>query len=243
MIAARTPTIAERWKYWGAGFAVEPCNEPAYLELLLIDTAIQLRREPRLLPMAVTWLTEHFDIVDLAELTSRAQELRGRDSAALGLLLETAQQFIGDPVLENVLSACHPWEAHGPLYDFIASRPALRRIARENASPVSRKWGLWVQPLQSLKRDAMRPESWIARHNPSFVLRTLLKGDVRSKVMAALGEDGLRDATETDLTRRAGCTRRAMHLALANLESAGLITQERRGRCYAINACDVRLLR
>ena len=92
-----------------------------------------------------------------------------------------------------------------------------------------------MPPLGELKRDAMRPASWIAQHNPTFLLRSLLKGDIRSKVITALAEQGLDDVTETDLTRRAGCTRRAMHLALENLEAAGLIVRHRHGRRYAIS--------
>jgi hypothetical protein len=114
----------------------------------------------------------------------------------------------------------------------------MARLAKQGARPISRRWGLWAQPIARLKRGVMRPAEWIARHNPSFTLRVLLKGDVRSKVMIALTEQGLRDATETDLTRLAGCTRRAMHLALANLESAGLISRRRLGRRYAICAAD-----
>jgi biotin operon repressor len=113
-------------------------------------------------------------------------------------------------------------------------------LAKQSASPVSSKWGLWAQPIDELKHDAMRPASWIAQNNPTFPLRSLLKGDVRSKVITALAEQGLHDVSETDLTRRAGCTRRAMHLALENLEAAGLIVRQRQGRSYAISLCRLR---
>ena len=124
--------------------------------------------------------------------------------------------------------------ASRPLFDLDRSRPALARLARQNASRSSCKWGLWSGPLERLKPEALRPPHWICRHNPAFMLRNLLKGDVRSKVIASLAEQSLADVTETELTHRAGCTRRAMHLALDNLETAGLIVREHRGRRYAI---------
>ena len=240
MIAAEIkPSLTSRWKYWGAGFNVSPCRGPVNLEQLLVDTAKGLPDNPRLLVMSVTWLTEHYRIVEIDQLAMLARDLRGRDSARLGMLLETAQKFIGQNVFNEVLDICQPWEIPEPLFEVDKSRPGLARLAREWASSISRKWGLWAAPVEELKHDAMRPASWIAQHNPAFMLRSLLKGDVRCKVMIALAEEGLTDATETDLNSRAGCTRRAMHLALENLEVSGLIVRKRQGRNYAISLCSV----
>jgi biotin operon repressor len=208
--------------------------------LLLAETARGIAGNPRLLVMAVTWLAEHHGIVETDRLAKLAEKLRGRDSARLGLLLETAQEFIGADVFGQVLAVCQPWEQPEPLFDVDRRRPSLARLAQEGASPISRKWGLWAQPLDALKHGAMRPASWIAQHNPTFVLRSLLKRDVRSKVITALAEQGLTQVSETDLTRRAGCTRRAMHLALENLETSGLIVRKRQGRSYAISLCRAR---
>jgi hypothetical protein len=229
------PALAAQWKYWGAGFNVPPCAGPVNLEQLLVDTAKGLPGNPRLLVMAVTWLVEHHGIVQLENLAELADKLRGRDSARLGLLLDTAQEFMNYGVFGEVVAACQPWDPPEPLFDVDRSSPGMARLAGKSAGSISRKWGLWAQPIDELKRDAMRPASWIAQNNPTFLLRSLLKGDVRSKVITALAEQGLRDASETDLTRRAGCTRRAMHLALANLEAAGLIVRRRSGRTYSIN--------
>jgi biotin operon repressor len=231
------PVLVAQWKYWGAGFNVPPCPGPVNLERLLVDTAKALAGNPRLLVMAVTWLTEHHEIVEIDDLARLADKLRGRDSARLGLLLETAHRFIGAAVFGDVVAVCQPWDPPEPLFDVDRRSPGMARLADKSADPVSRKWGLWAQPTEELKNDAMRPASWIAQNNPTFLLRCLLKGDVRSRVIVALAEQGLRDVSETDLTLRAGCTRRAMHLALENLESAGLIVRRRQGRSYAISLC------
>jgi biotin operon repressor len=236
-LAQANPPLTAQWKYWGAGFNVPPCSGPVNLEQLLIDTAKGLAGNPRLLAMAATWLTMHHEIVEVQQLARLAGKLRGRDSARLGLLLESAQEFIGADVFAPVLAACQRWEPPEPLFDVDRSTPGMARIAAQSGSPLSGKWGLWAQSIDRLKPDAMRPASWIAQYNPMFLLRRLLKGDVRSKVMTALAEQGFQDVSETDLTRRAGCTRRAMHLALENLEAAGLIVRRRQGRNYAISLC------
>ncbi len=235
MIAeAPVSALLSRWKQWGAGFNVPPCPDPANLEQLLVDTAGELDQNPRLLVMAVTWLAEHYAIVETGELRRLAERLHGRDSARLGLLLEAAQEFIGAAVFAPVIEVCRPWQPPEPLLALARSRPVLAGLAEQQASRISRKWGLWAEPV-SLKQGVLRPPSWIARQNPTFMLRCLLKGDVRSKVVTALAERGLSGVSETELTRRAGCTRRAMHLALENLVASGLIVRERRGRSYAIS--------
>ena len=233
--SAIQPLLVSQWKYWGAGFAGPPCEGPVHLEQLLVETACQLEKNARLLVMAVSWLAEHFSIVDIEELVALAREQQGRDSASLGLMLEIAQGFIGSDVFAPVLSVCHPCDQPEPLSELDRSRPALARFAEQSAGSVSQKWGLWTQNLDVLKTDALRPASWIIRHNRTFLLRKLLKGDVRSKVIITLAEKGLKDVNETDLTHIAGCTRRTMHMALDNLEASGLIIRERKGRSYAIN--------
>jgi biotin operon repressor len=229
------PSLTARWKSWGVAFNTLPCHEPGNLEQLLVDTAKALDQNARLLVMTVTWLAEHHEIVEMGRLAQLAQGLRGRDSARLGLLLETAQEHVAADVFRPVLALCQPWEPPEPLFEVDRIRPALARLARERASRISLKWGLWAEPLERLKPEALRPPSWIARQNPAFMLRKLLKGDVRCKVITALAEQGLTQVSETDLTLRAGCTRRAMHLALENLEISGLIVRQRRGRRYAIS--------
>jgi hypothetical protein len=236
-LAQANPVITAQWKYWGVGFNVPPCTGPVNLEQLLVETARSMADNPRLFVMTVTWLAEHHEIVDAGQLAGLADKLRGRDSARLGLLLETSQEFIGASVFSEVVANCQPWEPPEPLFDVDRDSPGMARLAKKWASPLSRKWGLWAQPIEELKHDAMRPASWIAQVNPTFMLRGLLKGDVRSRVVTALAEQGLSDVTETDLTRLAGCTRRAMHLALENLEAAGLIVRRRQGRNYAIGLC------
>lgn len=236
-LAPTRPALTAQWKFWGAAFNVPPCARPVNLEQLLVDTAKGLSSNPRLFVMAVTWLVEHHDIVETDPLAKLADHLRGRDSASMGLLLETAQEFIGVDVFDRVVAVCVPWGSPEPLFDVDRSSPGMARLAKQSACPLSRKWGLWSREIDSLKHDAMRPASWIAQNNPTFLLRSLLKGDVRSKVITALAEQELCDVSETALTHLAGCTRRAMHLALENLEHAGIIVRRRQGRCYAISLC------
>jgi len=231
------PSLTSQWKYWGAGFNVLPCSGPVNLEQLIIDTTKGISDNPRLFVMTVTWLFEHHEIVDLEQLARLADKLRGRDSACLGLILETANEFIGTDVFGQVVAVCQPWDRPEPLCNVDRKLPGMARLVEKWASPLSRKWGLWIEAIDELKHDAMRPASWIAQINPTFLLRSLLKGDVRSKVITALAEQGLSDVSETDLTRQAGCTRRAMHMALENLQAAGLIVRKRQGRSYAISLC------
>ena len=59
----------------------------------------------------------------------------GRDSAKLGLLLETAQEFIGTDVFGWVIAECHPWDPSEPLFDVDQTSAAMARLAEKSASP------------------------------------------------------------------------------------------------------------
>ena len=62
---------------------------------------------------------------------------------------------------------------------------------------------------------------------------------MRERVIIALAEEGITNASKTELTRHIGCTRRAMHMALNSLELSGLITRKQVGQCYVINLSEV----
>ncbi|MFP4215183.1 MAG: winged helix-turn-helix domain-containing protein [Phycisphaerae bacterium] len=234
MIHRSEPSILSRWKRWGVSFHVPPSPQPCSVEQLLVDTAEELHTNARLFALAVTWLTQNYPIVDVERLSQRAVRLHGDASARLGLLLETAEGWIGAGVFQQAVEVCHPAETPKPLFAAEAF-PPLAELVRKQASEISLRWGLWARPMDRLKVESLRPASWIAQHNQTYRLRWLFRGDVRSRVVTALMEEQLPAPSEADLTRFAGCTRKAMHSALDNLESAGLITRKRQGRRYVIS--------
>ncbi|MFW5839007.1 MAG: hypothetical protein ACOCZE_00350 [Planctomycetota bacterium] len=234
MTRAKGASILSRWKRWGISLNVDPATDPCSVEQLLIDTAIELDANARLFVLAVTWLVQHHPIVDVERLAELGLRLRGDASARLGLLLDTAQKWIGDPVFDKAIGSCYPAETPKPLFAVEAKRPSLAKLAEKTASQASRRWGLWTQSLDRMKTESIRPASWIAKHNQTYTLRWLFKGDVRSRVVTALMEEGQTDLCEADLTRMKGCTRKAMHAALSNLTDAGLIKRTRHGRRYVI---------
>jgi hypothetical protein len=140
----------------------------------------------------------------------------------------------GDRYFASVVKCCRPYPAPQPLYDMDRSRAGYGQFVRAHASELSLKWGLWSQAVE-LSLDAIRPAWWIRSRNPWFAARIMFKGDLRAAVIACLVADNLHDVNETELTRRCGVTRRAMHLALENLELAGLIKRTIIGRQYAIS--------
>jgi hypothetical protein len=228
--------VKARWKRWGLGLNVDPAARACSVEQLLVDTAEVLDVGARLFVLVVTWLTRHHRIVDVQRLAQMAPHVRGDASARLGLLLETAQDWIGQPVFAEAIASCYPAQEPKPLFAVERSGSALAALAKREACETSRRWGVWVAALDRLKPESLRPAAWIRRHNRTYALRCLLKGDVRSRVVTALLEEGRTECSEADLARLAGCTRKAMHTALANLEAAGLITRRRCGRRYLISA-------
>jgi hypothetical protein len=73
----------------------------------------------------LAWLADHHEIVEIEQLARLADKLRGRDSARLGLLMETAQEFVGDDVFGQVVAVCQPWVPPEPLFDVDRNSPGM----------------------------------------------------------------------------------------------------------------------
>jgi hypothetical protein len=227
--------VISRWASLGAMFNAPPSKEAPNIERLLIDTAGQLDQNARLLLMTVTWLEQFHTKVLWDQLADLAAGLQGRQSARMGLLTDMGQQHIHDKAIQTVIDACTPMETPEPLSAVERKRPALAALARKRASEISKKWGLWTQSIDRLKSGAIRPAVWIARRNPTFALRGMLKGHIAVRAIVALAEQSMQNVSETQLTRHVGCTRKAMHSALDDLENSGWITRKQLGKRYAIN--------
>lgn len=227
--------VVARWASLGVMFNAEPSGEAPNIEELLIDTAGQLDQNARLLVMTATWLKQFHAKVFWDQLAALAAPLDDRHSARMGLLTDMSRQYIDDKAPQAVIDACRPMETPEPLSAVESPRPALARLSRKQACAISKKWGLWTQSIDRLKPGAVRPASWIARRNPTFALRGMLKGRVAARAIVALAEQGMKNVTETQLTRHVGCTRKAMHTALDDLDNSGWITRKQRGKQYAIN--------
>jgi hypothetical protein len=227
--------VISRWASLGVMFNARPSREAPNIEQLLIDTAGQLDQNARLLVMAVTWLERFHTKVFWDQLSGLTARLVGRQSAQMGLLADMVGQYVHDKALQSVIDACGPMETPEPLSAVERTRPALAGLSRKRACGISKKWGLWTQGVDRLKSSAIRPAVWIARRNPTFALRGMLKGQVAVRAIVALSEQGMKDVTETQLTRHVGCTRRAMHTALDDLDNSGWITRKQSGKRYAIN--------
>ena len=249
-IETRLRALTRRWARLGAAFAVSPAPQTPDIERLLIDTARLAAHESRLFIMAATWLLEFGSLVAKHRLRALARaELEPEYHEVLGLMLDLVRQENGTRHFNEVIEVCRPADAVAdasdddeeipPLFDVYRDRPRLLRRLRRAASPVSRQWGRLAEPME-FKPDALRSRPWLIARNPSLRLRADLGGDLRCSILLTLADRPEAGASEMVLARACGVTRRAVRLALDQLELAGRVLRQPARRGTTISLADTR---
>lgn len=216
--------VEPSWARVGVLLNCEPAEESPDLERLILATARALPGHARLLPLVVTWLVRYGGFVARHRLRRLVvQELGRPERAALGLLLETAIEHGATAELRIVVGACEPASRPGPLFDVYRGESGLEAVAEQNASTISRRWGVWA-PEVELKDEAVRPVRWLLEQNPAYGDRIVRKGDLRCSILEVLRHDAGGEAkSEAELARASGATRAAVSKALDALVREGRI--------------------
>ena len=223
MTRSDTNRLASRWARAGALFGVRPARKTPDLERLLLDTARQCAGNSRLFIFAVTWLADYSGYIARHRLKHLATaELERQFQPVLGLIVDTAIRAGAVKELAIAVENCPAADEPGPLFDVDRASKALWEVLKTTATPESRKWGVWVQPVK-LKRDAVRPTGWIVQQNPEFRDRAIRRGDLRCTIIETLGRDvpGGELPSESALARRCSANRTAVRRALDELEKEG----------------------
>lgn len=239
MNAALLEKVASDWVRLGAMLNVQPAEETPDVEHLLLDTARVTSANSRLFVMAASWLARYGDYVAKHRLaTSIRDELEAEHRPTLGFLLDWARSHgdVNTSHFNLAIDACGSAIDARPMFDVERRNVALARLARERASALSQSWGRWMQEFE-LKDDALRPEEWIARHNPVLAERALTGGDLIASVLAECQAHGGIIESEAELARRCGVSRPAIHGAIRRLRLAGRLHLAKRGRANGVTLC------
>jgi hypothetical protein len=165
------------WARLGVLWNVPASSRIPDVECLIIDSLSFVRGNARLLVLMTTWLSIFWRLVDRERLLSLAVAASPFEQATLGLVLETAQQWVTSPVFAVVTSKLAPLTSPRPLFEADQGRPALTRLAELEASAIARRWGLWCMPILQ-KPKVLRPESWVLDANPLLARRAEAKPSV-----------------------------------------------------------------
>lgn len=219
-------SVERAWARLGVLLNVRPADETPDIERLLLATAQRLPENARLFDLVVTWLVGYSHFVArhrLARLV--ADELAEEHHPALALLLASAIERGATRDLAIVADVCRPAAPARPLFIVLQGSDVLERIAKEHASALSKRWGVWA-PDATLKDDAIRPAIWLLAKNPTLYGRIVRKGDLRVSILETLRRDadGGSVRSESKLARLAGANRSAVRKALAALVLEGEVT-------------------
>ena len=130
------------------------------------------------------------------------------------------------------MTLCEPALEPRPYFTIDCINQTMRQRAKRRASEVSKRWNLWIEPLEP-KYDALRPAAWVIAHNPELAFRADFRGDLRATILIALNEDRYA-ASVSELSRRCGVSRTAVVNAIQDLELANRVICERKGRSCRI---------
>lgn len=225
------------WASLGACFNVQP-DEPSAIDIerLLLDTARTAPTMARLFIMAASWLNTFGDTIAKHRLARLIRdELEEEHQAVLGLLLETAQQGTHPLEFDAIIRPLQPEESPKPLFDHARGDTKLSAIVRDRASELTRKWGLWAQPVE-FKFDAIRPAVWVMARHPYLRTRADFRGDLRASVLAALRHDENAGESEIRLAKLAGGSRSQIRNAICNLQLTGRVSV---GRAEGANRLEI----
>lgn len=210
------------WARVGVLFGVRPSSQSPDPERLLLATARHAHAEPRLFSLAATWLTRFSSFVARHRLKRLALELEPDAQPVLGLLLDLAVKHGASRELLVVAHACGSAERPQPLFDVHKTSTAHVNIARKNACPEAVLRNLWAPDVEP-KFDALRPSSWVIRHNPEYLDRVVRKGDLRATILEVLRRDipHHKIQSEVKLSEYCAANRPAVRAALDDLEREG----------------------
>jgi hypothetical protein len=204
-------------------FNQTPTRTTPDLEQLVVDTARTAENDPRLFIMAATWLSQYGYFVAKHRLSRMvAKDLNPREQATVGLLIDFARQFGKRALsfLPGVVRDCRPVVPPQPLFAVDRSNTGFAKLVAAHACEASKRWGLLTDELEPAF-DALRPVEWILDHNPIFRIRARFRNDLRLSILMCLEYEDPSGASEAELMRHCGVTRRAMHNALDTLWQAG----------------------
>ena len=208
------------------------------LEHLILLTAVHGKDDPRAMTVAITWLSRYASLVAehrLCKLISESAIPRNQTCGLgfmLNVALEHARLHDRRRNLERAMDLCEPADKPRPYFTIDCVNEAMRRRAKRRASEVSKRWNLWVEPLE-LKYDALRPAAWVIAKNPDLAFRADCRGDLRATILIALTEDRSAPSV-SELSRRCGVSRTAVVNALQDLQLANRVICERKGRSCRI---------
>lgn len=235
--------VINAWTALGAGYlgGIERAAAPD-LEHVVLLTAMHGKHDPRMVVMAITWLSRYSSLIAEHRLCKLIRDgaIAAGESSGLGLILNIAiantSSHDRSRNLERPMKLCRPAASPGPYFIIDQTNEAMRQRAKRRASDLSARWNLWVEPLAP-KYDALRSRSWVIAHNPDLAFRADFRGDLRATILLALSDEDEGQgagSSVSELARRCGVTRTAISSALNDLELANRVRSVYEGRVRRI---------
>ena len=220
--------ILFQWVKLGAMFGCDPSCKTPDVEKLIIDSAGAMPQSARLHAMVVSWLGKYFKAVCRHRLAVLASQIScSKQSAILGYTLDRAKSLLSTDHFNLAIQKCSINSNPEPMFDAFSNNSSLAEIAKEAASQLALKWGLWTSD-ERLYTDAIRPAAWVIKNNPTLQTRLIFSGKLQATILVTLQHNPDAGKNESTLAKFCNVTRRSIRKALEHLELCQLITRKNR---------------
>jgi hypothetical protein len=231
--------LMRAWTRLGVLFNTAPATARVDLEQLIVDTARVTRSDERLFVMAASWLAEHHHLVDARRLGRRLNAVDASTSATAGAMLAMAvQATTGPTALAAAMTHCRPLTVPEPLFPVMAQHPGLLALVKVEMLALFAAWGFWHNDAV-LKRNAIRPISWLLRHCPELRIRALFGTGLDAEVVELVTTT---PRTVAEIARETGASYAATHAAVMRLQGRGLLARQV-DKTWAVSPEATRLVR
>lgn len=175
------PDLYATWTRLGVFFANTPTREKNIdLELTLIKTSSECRKDSRLAFGMYGWLLKHHELVNTARLIRFIKD--ESSSAVMGAILESVVEHHPRSNLKYVLKYCRAQPAEEFVFERIAASKLLSAKNRDENLTIWKKWNLISNEMDDLK-GAVQNKAYVLKHNPTLAIRALFGANLRSEIL------------------------------------------------------------
>jgi hypothetical protein len=210
--------ILAHWNRLGIMFNIQPAEQTADIEKLLVETASIVGQNARLLSAVASWLCRYHRLVCRHRFAKFVSEIKSQETlATLGFMLSCVKNKTSTGHFNVVIKHCKKLETPLPLFCVDRKSKSLALLAKSNSCDLAKQWGLWCDKVE-FKDDIIRKSQLVIKQNPTLKYRALFGGQLKASVLETIAHCPQSADSEVALTKACGVTRKALREAVEHLE-------------------------
>ena len=215
--------ILAHWNRLGIMFNVQPAEQTADIEKLLVETTSIVDQNARLLSAVASWLCRYHRLVCRHRFAKFVSEIKSQETlATLGFMLSCVKNKTSTGHFNVVIKHCKKLETPLPLFCVDRKSKSLALLAKSNSCDLAKQWGLWCDKVE-FRDDIIRKVQSVMNQNPSLKYRALFGGQLKASILETITHYPQSANSEVALAKACDVTRKALREAVEHLEFCQLV--------------------